>query len=78
MGGVIVLIVLLLVAAGILIWRIFVKLLDTFVREHSVRLMKAAQINEKYFFASYDDHNLWYAYDNKKMYDGISCRDFLI
>lgn len=49
-----------------------------FVLENSICLKKLDEINKRYSFYPYVSFDQSYTYDNKKYFDTISCKDYLI
>ncbi len=49
-----------------------------FVLEHSHAIHKVEQINKRFSFSSIETMDEEHTYDNEKMYENISCQDYLI
>lgn len=74
-------IILIIIAVGALIGLVYylnVKKYDEFLLENSFCLKQLKDINSRYSFYPYKDFNQEHDYDNEKMYDAISCTDYLI
>lgn len=51
---------------------------NNFILENSICLKQLNEINSRYKFYPYINYNQSNTYDNEKLYDNISCEDFLI
>lgn len=51
---------------------------DGFILQNSICLKQLKEINQRYMFYPYICFDQSYTYDNEKLYDAISCDDYLI
>ena len=49
-----------------------------FVNQNSMALKKLTEINQQYVFYPYVDFDQTHTYDNERLFDNISCSDYLI
>lgn len=73
-----ILLVLLIVVAVVLARFYTEKKYNDFVWRYSVCLKQLSEINSQYNFYPYVNVNQSHTYDNEKLYDTVSCRDYLI
>ena len=75
--GIALLIVFVLVIIGILTYTVIKSKYTNFVVFHSVSLKKQREINSKYQLISYPNFNWDHNYDNERIYENITTKDFL-
>ena len=66
-----------IVAAILLIRTVINEKYSTFVEAYSVALKQLGELNSKQNFFHVKDCIVSYSYDNEKLYDTVSCKDFL-
>lgn len=66
-----------IVAAILLIRTVINEKYSTFVEAYSVALKQLGELNSKQNFFHIKDCIVSYSYDNEKLYDNVSCKDFL-
>ena len=71
------LVVVAIVAAILLIRTVINEKYSTFVEAYSVALKQLGELNSKQNFFHVKDCIVSYSYDNEKLYDNVSCKDFL-
>ncbi len=78
---VIILVLFSIIVVGIVIFLTYYftqKKYNNFILENSVCLKQLNEINSRYKFYPYINYNQSHTYDNEKLYDNISCKDYLI
>ena len=75
--GAFLLVVVAIVAAILLIRTVTNEKYNTFIESNSVAIKQLAELNSKQRFFHIHDYVLSYSYDNEKLYDNVSCKDFL-
>ena len=66
-----------IVAAIMLIRTVTNEKNSTFVEEYSEALKQLGELNSRQIFFHVKDCIMSYSYDNEKLYDNVSCKDFL-
>lgn len=65
------------IVAAILLIRTVNEKYNTFIESNSVAIKQLAELNSKQNFFHVKDCIVSYSYDNEKLYDNVSCKDFL-
>ena len=73
-----IIIVFVLIGIAFFIYHLIQNQYNNFVLQNSVCLKQLNEINQRYSFYPYISFDQSHTYDNEKLYDTISCKDFLI